>query len=118
MTKKREEMLEKLRQVKQTATRDLSKTDENKSEVVQNVNYLGIIKLTRRDGGAPDQFELYTVEVYDYDHDTIETKIYLDGQEVDMGELMRTYEDINPIRDIISKAKENQEKELDEDKQY
>lgn len=118
MNTEREEILEKLRNVKQTATQDLAKTDENKSEVVQNVNYLGTIELQRRDGEEPDSFELYTVEVYDYDTDEIETKIYLDGQEVDMGELMRTYEDIEPIKDAISKAKENQEKDSDKENQY
>lgn len=118
MNKEKEEILEKLRNVKQTATQDLAKTDENKSEVVQNVNYFGIVELQRRDGEEADKFELYTVEVYDYDTDKIETKIYLDGQEVDMGELMRTYENIEPIKDVISKAKENQEKDLDKENEY
>lgn len=118
MNTEREEILEKLRNVKQTATQDLAKTDENKSEVVQNVNYLGTIELQRRDGEEADSFELYTVEVYDYDSDKIETKIYLDGQEVDMGELMRTYENIEPIKDVVSKAKENQEKDSDKKNQY
>lgn len=118
MNTEREEILEKLRNVKQTATQDLAKTDENKSEVVQNVNYLGTIELQRRDGEEADSFELYTVEVYDYDSDKIETKIYLDGQEVDMGELMRTYENIEPIKDVVSKAKENQEKDSDKDNKY
>lgn len=118
MNTEREEILENLRNVKQTATHDLAKTDENKSEVVQNVNYLGTIELQRRDGEEADSFELYTVEVYDYDSDKIETKIYLDGQEVDMGELMRTYENIEPIKDVVGKAKENQEKDSDKENQY
>ena len=57
-----------------------------------------------------ESFELYTVEIYDYEKDEIQTKICLDGQEVDMGEIMRTYEDINPIKDAINKAKEQEEK--------
>lgn len=118
MNTEREEILGKLRNVKETATQDLAKTDVNKSEVVQNVNYLGTIELQRRDGEEADKFELYTVEVYDYDTDEIEIKIYLDGQEVDMGELMRTYENIEPIKDVVSKAKENQEKDLDKDNEY
>ena len=105
-----EEILEKLRDVKNTAEKDISESEEDKNEVVQNVKYYGTIELTRRDDGEKESFELYTVEIYDYEKDEIQTKIYLDGQEVDMGEIMRTYEDINPIKDVINKAKEQEEK--------
>ena len=105
-----EEILEKLRDVKNTAEKDISESEEDKNEVVQNVKYYGTIELTRRDDGEKESFELYTVEIYDYEKDEIQTKIYLDGQEVDMGEIMRTYEDINPIKDLINKAKEQEEK--------
>ena len=105
-----EEILEKLRDVKNTVEKDISESEEDKNEVVQNVKYYGTIELTRRDDGEKESFELYTVEIYDYKTDELETKIYLDGQEVDIGEIMRTYEDINPIKDVINKAKEQEEK--------
>lgn len=110
MENENEEILEKLRDVKNTAEKDISESEEDKNEVVQNVKYYGTIELTRRDDGEKESFELYTVEIYDYEKDEIQTKIYLDGQEVDMGEIMRTYEDINPIKDAINKAKEQEEK--------
>ena len=110
MENENEEILEKLRDVKNTAEKDISESEEDKNEVVQNVKYYGTIELTRRDDGEKESFELYTVEIYDYEKDEIQTKIYLDGQEVDMGEIMRTYEDINPIKDLINKAKEQEEK--------
>lgn len=110
MENENEEILEKLRDVKNTAEKDISESEEDKNEVVQNVKYYGTIELTRRDDREKESFELYTVEIYDYEKDEIQTKIYLDGQEVDMGEIMRTYEDINPIKDLINKAKEQEEK--------
>lgn len=103
------EIIDKLRQVKQTAEKDLSDSEETKSEVVQNVNYYGTITLQRREEEKSDNFELYTVEVYDYETDEITNKIYLNGQEVDMGELLKTYKDLNPIKDAINKAKEQEE---------
>lgn len=110
MENENEEILEKLRDVKNTAEKDISESEEDKNEVVQNVKYYGTIELTRRDDGEKESFELYTVEIYDYEKDEIQTKIYLDGQEVDMEEIMRTYEDINPIKDLINKAKKQEEK--------
>ena len=100
-----EKIIEQLKQVRQTAQKDLSDSEDTKNEVVQNVNYYGTITLQRRDGEESDNFELYTVEVYDYETDEITNKIYLNGQEVDMGELLKTYKDLNPIRDTINKAK-------------
>ncbi len=110
MNKEKEEVLVKLRDVKNTATEDILKSGDRQNEVVQNVKYYGNVKLKRRDSKEIDSMELYIVEIYDYQSDKIENKIYLDGQEVDIGELIRTYKDIDPIKDIINKAKENQEK--------
>lgn len=110
MERENEDVLEKMKNVKTTVEKDISESEENNNEVVQNVKYYGTIELTRRDDGEKESFELYTVEIYDYEKDEIQTKIYLDGQEVDMGEIMRTYEDINPIKDAINKAKEQEEK--------
>ena len=70
-----EKIIEQLKQVRQTAQKDLSDSEDTKKEVVQNVNYYGTITLQRRDGEKSDNFELYTVEVYDYETDEITNKI-------------------------------------------
>ena len=67
MENENEEILEKLRDVKNTAEKDISASEEDKNEVVQNVKYYGTIELTRRDDGEKESFELYTVEIYDYE---------------------------------------------------
>ena len=111
-------MLEKLREVKQTAEEDLIKNSntEDKSEVVQNVKHYGNIELTRRDNGEKDSFELYKVEIYDYNTDKIKTKIYLDGHEVDLLELMQEYEE--DITDTLSnKLNEKKQEDLNKDKE-
>lgn len=118
MNKEKEEMLEKLREVKQTAEEDLIKNSntEDKSEVVQNVKHYGNIELTRRDNGEKDSFELYKVEIYDYNTDKIKTKIYLDGHEVDLLELMQEYEE--DITDTLSnKLNEKKQEDLNKDKE-
>lgn len=70
-----------------------------------------IVSLIRRDNHESE--ELF----FEYNSSTGEIRVYLDGQEIDMGELMRTYEDIQPIKDIINKIKENEgknDKDLEE----
>lgn len=116
---KREEMLEKLRQVKNTASQNLKEQEGYENSVVQNVNYYGIIELFNKETNKKEQHELYTVEIYDYETDQLSTRIYLDGQEIDIGEILRTYESIQPIKDEINKAKENEkESDVEEDKVY
>ena len=70
-----EKIIEQLKQVRQTAQKDLSDSEDTKNEVVQNVNYYGTITLQRRVGEECDKFELNTVEVYDYETDEITNKI-------------------------------------------
>ena len=81
-----------------------------KKEEIKNFKYYGIATLIKKE--SKEQVE---VKVY-MDSDN---RIYLDGQEIDMRELMRTYEDIQPIKDTINKIKENEgkndnDKELEE----
>lgn len=120
MNKEKEEMLERLRNVKQTAEEDLLqyKDDEKKveNEFVQDVKYYGNIELTRKDNGEKVSFEVYTVEIYDYNKDEIKTKIYLDGQEVNLLELMQEYEE--DITDTLSnKLTGKKQEDLNKDKE-
>lgn len=116
-----EEMLEKLRQVKNNANKDLEGKEEYKNSVAQNVTYYGTIELVNKVNKEVEQHELYTVEIYNYETEETSQKIYLDGQEIDAIELMRTYEDISPIKDEINEAKERSKqdrKQKPEDRSY
>ena len=116
-----EEMLEKLRQVKNNANKDLEGKEEYKNSVAQNVTYYGTIELVNKVNKEVEQHELYTVEIYNYETEETSQKIYLDGQEIDAIELMRTYEDISPIKDKINEAKERSKqdrKQKPEDRSY
>lgn len=110
MEENKEEIMKKMQQVRSEATNDLREEGSSTSKV-QNVKFYGKVALVRKEGGEPVEFDLYTVEEYDYEKDAVKTRIYLDGQEADLGELMRDYEKLDPINDIINKAKEEQTKE-------
>lgn len=115
MEKEKEEIMGKMQDVRNSATNDLREEGSNAS-VVQNVKYYGKISLVRKEDKEPVEFELYTVEEYDYETDTVKTRIYLDGQEADLGELMRDYESLDPINDTLQLAKLEQTKEPEERK--
>lgn len=66
-----------------------------------------IVTLVRRDNHKSE--ELFV----EYNSSTKEIRVFLDGQEIDMGELIRTYED--PIKDIMCTVKENESKKNDKD---
>lgn len=68
-----------------------------------------VVSLIRRDNHESEELS------FEYNSSTGEIRVYLDGQEIDMGELIRTYEDIEPIKDIINKVKENEGKNDDKD---
>lgn len=63
------------------------------------------VELVRKDNGKFD-----TVDVT-YNSQTGEIRVFLEGQEIDMRELMRTYEDLNPIKDVVDKTKEEQKRD-------
>lgn len=98
-----DEILENLRAVKLKATEDLKEQPGYENSIIQNVRYYGKVKLCRRDG-EDEELDLFTVEEYDYQTDTVKTRIYLNGQEVDLGELLRDYDSIDPIKDVINEA--------------
>ena len=118
MNDKKKEILDNLKQVKEAAIKDIDDKEEYKSSVIQNVFYYGTIELENKETGEKEQHELYTVEIYDYETEEISQKIYLDGHEIDVIELMKTYDDINPINDRLNEVKEmeEQQEELEPEK--
>ncbi len=66
------------------------------------LKYCGIAQLIRTDNGEVDEVAIYIDS---------ENRIYPNAKEIDMGQLQRDYKDLNPIRDVVNKAKEKEEKE-------
>lgn len=105
MEKDKKEILEDLRKVKENATQDLNKREGYETSVIQNVKYLGEIALVKKETSEPETFHLYVVEEYDYATDELSQKIYLDGHEVNLQELLQDYENIQPIQDSLENMK-------------
>lgn len=118
MNKRKEEMLERLREVKQTAQSDLQDKPGYENYEVKNVKYYGKVELVNKLTGKKDSFDLHTIEVADKEIGEIETIYYLNGQEIDFAELLRVYESPEPIKDVVDKAEENRQKpEEEQDKE-
>lgn len=118
MEENKKTIMEKMQQVRSNAIDTLrGEGEQSKNTVVQNVQYYGKVSLVPKGAKEAVAFDLYMVEEYDYDLDEVKQKIYLDGQEINLGELMQDYESIEPIKDTIMKAKEEQTKEPEQRKQ-
>ena len=74
----------------------------------QDLKNCGAVTLIRRKDG-----EKVIVQIY-IDADN---RIYPDGQEVDLAELMRDYKDLQPIKDVINKKKELEKKPQEEERE-
>ena len=72
---------------------------------MEGLKYCGTVELQRKDNGEFESFAIYI------DSENRIYPVYPDGQEIDMGQLQRDYKDLNPIRDIVNKAKEMEDKE-------
>ena len=72
---------------------------------MENLVFCGTTHLKRKDNGEFESFAIYI------DNENRVYTFYPDGQEIDMGQLQRDYKDLNPIRDIVNKTKEMDEKE-------
>ena len=132
MNKEKEEMLEKLNRVKQTAENYLA---ENKFDnyIVKNVvRYNKEIQLTEKDSedNKTKRFHLYVVELENTDpelegEDLLTELEYLedeDGNLYTISDLVQEYEGFENIKDVVDKTKENeklpeeeQDKELKKD---
>lgn len=117
MNKEKEEMLEKLREIKQTAELDLQEKPGYENYEVKNVKYYGKVELMNKRTGEKESFDLHVIEVADKNIGEIELFYYLNGKEIDFAELLRDYESPEPIKDLVDRAEENKEKpEKEQDK--
>ena len=117
MDKKKEEMLEKLRKVKQTAEIDLQEKPGYENYEVRTVKYYGKVELINKRTGEKEGFDLHVIEVADKNIGEIEPIYYFNGKEIDFAELLRDYESPGPIKDVVDRAEKNKEKsEKEQDK--
>ena len=116
MNKEREESLEKLRSIKQTAEIDL-KTNHHGYEnyIVKNVvHYNKKVELINKETKQIEMFDLCVVEIEDPDKKITMQMYYINEEEVDFSELLMKYESPVPIKDVVDKTKENEEKPEEE----
>lgn len=112
MDKKREELLEKLKEVKAKAEYDLKNNHigyEN-CTIKDVIHYNKKVELINKQTNQKEEFDLCVVVVEDPDTKETSRMCYLNGEEVDFSELMLKYESPEPIKDVINKTKENEEK--------
>lgn len=124
MIKEKEEMLEKLRNVKQTAEQYLAENNFENYIVKNVVRYNKEVELTKKDSENKDvkKFHLYVVELENIDSelegDDILTELeYLedeDGNLYTISDLIKEYEGFENIKDVVEKTKENEEKSEEE----
>ncbi len=121
MNKQKEEMLEYLKEIKQKAENDL-KTNHPGYEncIVKNVtHYNKTVELISKETGNKEKFDLCIATIEDPDTKRITPMYYLNGEEVDFSELMIKYESPEPIKDVVDKTRENDEKpEKEQDEEY
>lgn len=121
MDKEREEILEKLMAIKQKAKNDLQNNHPGYENcIVKNiVHYNKTVELVNKTTGKKEKFDLCVAIVEDPDTKQITQMYYLNGEEIDFSELMMKYESPEPIKDVIDKTRENEEKpEKEQDKEY
>lgn len=124
MNKEKEEMLEKLNRVKQTAENYLA---ENKFDnyIVKNVvRYNKEIQLTEKksEDNKAKSFHLYVVELENTDpelegEDLLTELEYLEDEQGNLytiSDLIQEYEGFENIKDVVDKTKENEEKPEEE----
>lgn len=124
MNKEKEEMLEKLRNVKQTAESYLAENNFENYVVKNVVRYNKEVELIKKDSENKDvkKFHLYVVELENTDPEIEENNIlteleYLedeDGNLYTISDLIKEYEGFENIKDVVDKTKENEEKPKEE----
>lgn len=116
MDKKKEESLEQLRIIKQTAETDLKERPGYENCKVTNViHYTKKVELVNKKTKQKEEFDLCVVEVVDPDKPGQTMNMYyLNGVEVDFADLLIEYESPEPIKDVVDKTKENKAKPKEE----
>lgn len=120
MVKEKEELLEKLRQVKQTAENYLAENNFDNYIVKNVVRYNKEVELIKKDSeeNKADKFHLYVVELEntnpELEGEDILTELeYLEdenGNLYTISDLIQEYERFENIKDVVDKTKENEEK--------
>lgn len=129
MVKEKEELLEKLRQVKQTAENYLVDNNFDNYIVKNVVRYNKEVELIKKDSedNTPQKFHLYVVELENTNPELEEenqlTEIEFLVEEDENGkiikintisDLVQEYEGFENIKDVVDTAKENEEKPEEE----
>ena len=111
MDKKREELLEKLKEIKAKAEHDLKNNHIGYENCIIKdvIHYNKKVELINKQTNQKEEFDLCVVVVEDPDTKETSRMCYLNGEEVDFSELMLKYESPEPIKDVINKTKENEE---------
>lgn len=126
MNKEKEEMLEKLRNVKQTSESYL-KENNFENYVVKNViHYNKKVQLVNKETNKKEEFDLYAVIAENInpekDGEEIFELEYLENKEgklFTISDLIKEYEGFENIKDVVDKTKENEEKpEEEQDKEF
>lgn len=124
MVKEKEEMLEKLRQVKQTAENYLAENNFDNYIVKDVVRYNKEVELIKKDSedNKAEKFHLYVVELENTNpelegEDVLTELEYLEdenGNLYTISDLIQEYEGFENIKDVVDKTKENEEKPKEE----
>lgn len=120
MNKEKTEKLEKLQEIKLKAETDLKNNHIGYENcIVKNViHYNKKVELINKQTKQKEEFDLCVAVVEDPETKRITNMYYLNGEEVDFTELLMQYESPEPIKDVVDKTKENEEKaEKEQDKE-
>lgn len=116
MKKEKEEMLGKLRNVRQTAECYLESNNFENYVVKEVIHYSKKVRLVNRETRQEEEFDLYAViaekDSQEIDEDTTFELEYLgdkDGNIFTISDLIKEYEGFESIKDVVDKTKENEE---------
>lgn len=121
MNKEKTERLEKLQEIKIKAESDLKDNHIGYENcIVKNViHYNKKVELVNKQTKQKEEFDLCVAVVEDPETKRITNMYYLNGEEVDFTELLMQYESPEPIKDVVDKTKENEEKpEKEQEAEY
>jgi len=111
MEKIKEEMLEKLRALKEKAQKDINLKEGYENFKVKNViHYKKKVELVNKETGEKEFFDLCVVVAQNDETQEVLEIYYLNGEEADFSNIMRKYESATPIKDVVDATRENEEK--------
>lgn len=126
MEKIKEEMLEKLRSIKQTAEEDLEANNFENYEVKNIIHFNQKVELINKESNKIEKFDLYIVVTENSKPEKGEDPIfeieYLEdkkGNVYTIADLIHEYDGFESIKDVVDNAKENEElPEEEQDDEY